>query len=728
MGWFSEQIKTRNELDQQALEDSFLRAAGVVLGRRTATRIGDARILTRQAIDDILKYYHFKAAEIPADIGDHEDQLDYALRPHGIMKRGIALEENWWRDACGPILAYAKDGDEPTALLPRRLAGYYYVDRATGRRVTLNRRTAARFKREAYCFYKPLPQRKLGVLDLIAYIQGCLTLDDAVLMLVSALAVAGVGMLLPRITLALTGPVVSSGSPRMLTGIAVCLACVAIASQLMSTVSGLLNARVRTKTSMGVESAMMMRMLSLPAGFYRDHSPGEVASRSASVNQLCDQLLGMFVGTGLTSLASLLYITQIFSFAPALALPSLLAILATVAFSTLSTLAQIRVSKRRMELANRQSGMTYAMLGGVQKIKLAGAEKRFFARWLNLYSDSAELTYAPPAFIRLNGVITMAISLASGIALYYLAAKSGIEPSNYYAFTAAYGAVMGAFSALAGIALRVGSIRPTLEMAEPFLRAEPETADDREIVTGISGGIELNNVCFRYDESGPWVINNLSLKIRPGEYVGIVGRTGCGKSTLMRLLLGFEKPEKGAIYYDRRDMSRLDLSSLRRRIGAVMQNGGLFQGDIYSNIVISAPHLTMDDAWAAAEAAGIAEDIREMPMGMRTVISEGQGGISGGQRQRIMIARAIAPKPKILLLDEATSALDNRTQRLISQALDGLGCTRIVIAHRLSTVRNCDRILVLDGGRIAEEGSYDALIARDGLFAELVKRQRLDVA
>ena len=216
-------------------------------------------------------------------------------------------------------------------------------------------------------------------------------------------------------------------------------------------------------------------------------------------------------------------------------------------------------------------------------------------------------------------------------------------------------------------------------------------------------------------------------EIRPGEYLAIVGKTGCGKSTLIRLLLGLENVEKGAVYYDGRDINTLELSSLRRKIGTVMQSGGLFQGDIFSNIAISAPGLTLEEAWEAAEKAGIADDIREMPMGMFTVISEGQGGISGGQKQRIMIARAIAPKPKLLFFDEATSALDNRTQSMVSESLDGIGCTRVVIAHRLSTIRHCDRILVLDGGSIIEEGNYEELIEKNGFFADLVERQRLQI-
>ncbi|MBQ1527790.1 MAG: ATP-binding cassette domain-containing protein, partial [Lachnospiraceae bacterium] len=240
------------------------------------------------------------------------------------------------------------------------------------------------------------------------------------------------------------------------------------------------------------------------------------------------------------------------------------------------------------------------------------------------------------------------------------------------------------------------------------------------------GRIELNNISFRYNDNMPLVLDNLSFIIEPGQYVAIVGKTGCGKSTLMRILLGFEKPQKGAVYYDGKDLEKLDLKSLRRKIGTVMQDGKLFSGDIYSNIVISAPWLTLDRAWEAAEMAGMAEDIRDMPMGMFTLISEGQGGISGGQKQRLMIARAIAPKPRILMFDEATSALDNITQKKVSESLDSLNCTRIVIAHRLSTIKNCNRIIVMDGGRIIEDGTYDELITENGYFAELVERQKLE--
>lgn len=724
MGWFENQIEERREADQQLLEDSFVRISGVVMGHRTAQRLSDERMITKDAIDEILKYYHCKPVDVPDSVHDTDEQLDYCLRKYGLMRRTVQLTDGWYTDAFGPLLAFRKESGSAEALLPGELQGYYYTDGPGGRRVRLNRKTAELFEREAICFYRPLPMRKIGIPDLLDYLRRCIPFSDIVMIILASLAVSMVGLLIPRVTKALTGPVLASGKGSALIGIAVCLLCVSISSQLITSVQGLIQKRLDIRTSVGVQAAMMMRLMSLPASFFRGYSAGELRSRSMSVNNLCTMLMNLLLSTGLTSLTSLVYVTQIFRFAPALVVPSLLIILATVVMTIVSTLLQIRINKARLEYSAQESGMTYSLITGVQKIRLAGAEKRVFARWLNLYAQGAELLYNPPALVKINGVIMTAITLASNIVLYYLAAVSGIDQSSYFAFTAAYGSVMGAFMSMAGMTLTAAQIKPILELAEPFLKAEPESADGKEIVTSIRGGIELDHVSFRYSADTPLVLDDISLKIRPGEYVAVVGKTGCGKSTLMRLLLGFEKPEKGAVYIDGKDLTRLDLASMRRKIGTVMQNAGVFQGDIYSNIVISAPQLTLADAWEAAEKAGIAEDIRRMPMGMHTIISEGQGGISGGQRQRIMIARAIAPKPKLLLFDEATSALDNKTQRQVSEALDAMHCTRVVIAHRLSTIRHCDRILVLEGGKIIENGTYEELIAAKGFFASLVERQQ----
>ena len=726
MGWFDEQIRLRKQSDQEVFEDSIIRMASSVLGGRGVGAINDRRVITKAAIDEILNYYRFRPTEIPEDIEDLDEQLEFCLRPHGVMHRSVRLAGKWYADAFGPMLGFLKEDSRPVALLPRPFMGYWFHDPDTGEKKRLDRRTAELFDEDAVCFYLPLPPKKLGVADLIVYMKNCLSASDIILVVALSLISSLVTLILPNITRFITGSVLDQRNMPMLIGTAMFLVSVTISSLLIDTVRSLSMGRLEIKTSLSVEAAVMSRVMNLPPRFFRQYSSGELSSRLDAVSQLCGLLLGNVFSLGLTSLMSLLHITQIFRFAPALVAPSLLLIAATVGIGLISALMQMKIAKRRMELAAKENGMSFALISGVQKIKLAGAEKRAFSRWARAFTASAELSYNPPMFIKVSGVIATAVSLVGTMVIYYLAVKTRVSASEYIAFSSSYGIVTGAFSSLTSVALTVASIKPILEMAEPIMRSEPESAENKAMVTQLSGNIELSNVYFRYTDSMPYVVDGMSLKIKAGEYIAIVGTTGCGKSTLMRLMLGFETPEKGAVYYDGRDMSKLDLPSLRRRIGVVMQDGNLFQGDIYSNIVISAPQLTLAEAWEAAEIAGIADDIRAMPMGMQTVIAEGQGGISGGQKQRLMIARAVAPKPKILMFDEATSALDNRTQKQVSDALDKLKCTRIVIAHRLSTIRRCDRIIVLDHGKIVEDGSYDELIAQNGAFAELVARQRLD--
>ena len=726
MGLFDEQIRERKKGDQELFEDSILRMASAVVGQAGAGALASGRVVTKEAVDDILKFYRINPVDIPAGITDPDEQLEYALRPHGIMHRMVALSEGWYKDAYGPMIAYRASDGAPVPVFPKPYRGYWYRDE-TGQKVSVGTSNAHDFAPEARCFYRPLPLGSIGIRELLVYMKECLNATDGALLVCITLLVTLTGMLLPPISKMLTGYVANTGSYAVLWTTAVFLLCAGLSQQLVTASREIAVNRIRTKTSMSVASAFMMRILSLPATFFKDYSAGELASRSLAANTLVELIVSNILALGTTALFSLLYVAQIGQFAPALMLPAVGIIVATVAVALATSIVKMRVTRRQMEYAAKENGKSFAMIYGVQKIKLAGAEKRAFAQWARAYTKSAELQYNPPFFLKVSSSVNMAVSVAGAIILYYLAASSGVTPSDYIAFFAAYGMVMGAFMSLSGVVQATAQVKPILDMMEPVLKAEPEVAEDKEILTNLMGRIELNDVYFRYDKSMPYVVEGMNLKIRPGEYVAIVGKSGCGKSTLVRLLLGFEKPEKGAIYYDGKDMANLDLRSLRRRIGAVTQDGSLFQEDIFSNITISAPHLSEEDAWEAARIAGIADDIKAMPMGMQTMISEGSGGISGGQKQRLMIARAVAPRPRVLIFDEATSALDNRTQKQVSEALDALNCTRIVIAHRLSTIKNCDRILFLEGGRIVEDGTYDELIAQGGRFAELVERQRLDV-
>lgn len=723
MGWFDEQIKQRKLNDDEVLAATYSNLAGVILGKKVAAAIEDGSALAKGAIEEILKFYHIKAADIPEDIDSVNDQIEYLMRPYGIMRRPVRLERGWHKNAVGAMLGTRSDDGTVVALIPGKVSGYYIYDSKQGKKIRITNRNEHLIDEEAVVFYKPFPLKQLKLYDLMLYIGSTLNVSDFAWLIVSMILFTVVGMHFPEINKQLFGPVVSRGDYVMLIGLALAMFCLIVSQTLITAFKELLVSKINTKINISVEAATMMRILSLPADFFKDYSSGELSRYTVYINNLCDIMINVIVTGGLTSAFSLAYITQIFIYAPSLVAPAVLVIAISFVFSVMSSIIHMKYLRLQMKYSAKEAGLSYATITGIQKIKMAGAEKRAFAKWGNIFATAAKYQYNPPFIIKANAIIGTSITLIGTIVIYYSAAINNVSIDDYYAFYTVYGVVSSAFMSLAGVALAIAQIKPVLDMAKPIMNAVPEISEGKQVVTKLSGSIELNNISFRYSESMPNVLDDLTIKIKSGQYVAIVGKTGCGKSTLVRLLLGFERAQKGAVYYDGKDINSLDLKSLRRKIGAVMQNGKLFTGDIYSNIVISAPWLTVDDAWKAAEIAGIAEDIRQMPMGMNTLIMEGSGGISGGQKQRLMIARAVAPCPKILIFDEATSALDNITQKKVSEALDAMKCTRIVIAHRLSTIRQCDRIIVLDGGKIVEDGNYEELMAKDGFFAELVKRQ-----
>ena len=727
MGWFDKQIKRRIRSDNEIFEDSLIRAAGIIMGNRISAAMNDRRQVAKDAIDEVLKTYHIKDREIPDTITDTDDILEYVMRPHGIARRNVTLEKKWYKDAIGPMLGTMKESGDIVALIPKGMSGYQIINPKENSSIKVGKKTESLLDKEAIAFYKPFPSKKIGMMGLLRFIIENLKLSDIVMILAAYCAITIVGFLTPWLNKILFSNVITTGSMKGLIAIAIFIISVSVSTLMLTTVKEMIVSRITTRVWLSVESAAMMRLLSLPAGFFKKYESGELSNRARNVNLLVERLLQVVFTTGLTSLFSLAYFSQIFLYTPALVTPALFVVVTTLVISVVSGIIQLRISKVQMELASKESGMSFALISGIQKIKLAGAEKRAFSKWSSIYSDSAKLLYDPPVLLKVNTALTLMVTLVGTIVIYYTSVKSGVTVSEYYAFNVAYGMVSGAFTLLAGMALKAAQIGSIFEMTKPILETIPELVEEKLIIEKLKGNIELNNVTFKYKENMPNVLDGLSLKINHGQYVAIVGKTGCGKSTLMRILLGFEKPQCGGVFFDGKDIEQIDLKSLRRKIGSVMQNSKLFTGDIYSNIVINDPRLSVEAAWEAAEMAGFADDIRSMPMGMSTQISEGQGGISGGQKQRLLIARAIASKPKILLFDEATSALDNITQKIVSESLDKLKCTRIVIAHRLSTIQSCDRIIVLDNGHIVEDGTYDELIAKKGFFAELVERQRVDI-
>lgn len=725
MGWFDEQIEDRKKQERRMLMDSYERLQLTVTGRKSGESFLEGEDVN-DAIEALLKYFGIRERTIPANVRDLEGRLDYLLSSSDIMYRKVTLEEGWHEDAMGVLITNLTENGAVITVMRDAAGVYSYQDPLTGRTVHVTRAQEKKIGNEAYCFYRPLPLRKIKLRDLIQYMWSTLSSWDIAAFVMSAMAITLVGMILPKLNHILMGEVVTYGSYQLLGAVIGFMFFATVGSFLLAIIRQLLLSRIRVKLSVNVQAAAMMRVLSLPPDFFKKYNSGELSQYLGYMNSLCTTLVDSIFSTAITGVFSLVYLTQIFSYARSLVIPSLVVTVLTLAIGIAANAAQAEINKEQMDLAAKERGLTYALINGIEKIRLSGAENRVFAKWIELYVRDADLKFNPPVIVKMQRVFSAAVTLVGTIVMYYIAVRTGVSVADYYAFNAAYGYISGALAAITSVAMTAATIMPSLELIRPLLDAEPEKHTGRESVASITGNIELSHVTFRYEKEGRKILDDLSLRIPARQYVAIVGKTGCGKSTLLRLLLGFEKPETGAIFYDRKDIQTLDLGSLRKCIGTVLQEGDLFGGSIFENITISAPNLTLDQAWEAAEIAGIADDIRAMPMGMGTMLQEGSGSISGGQKQRIMIARAVAPKPRLLLLDEATSALDNITQKQVSEALDRMKCTRVVIAHRLSTIRHCDRILVMDSGKIVEDGTYEQLIELGGVFAELVERQRLD--
>ena len=723
MSWFDEQIRQRKEADDLVFSEANRRLGDVVSNKNSTDRSN-----AESAEDDIariLTFFGIKAKKLPEGVNDLKEQMNFLLRPSGIMTREICLEPGWHKDAGNPMLAFFKDSRNSCALIPAGRGGYYYNDEETGKRVHVGKAEEDRFDNDAIVFYRPLPLRSLDFKDIMRFLWDAHTTSDRAMLLLFLGIATLIQLFIPRINKIIFSTLIYSESMKLFLGITVFLLSMSISSVMFTSLKNLVLARINNRCSTSFEAALVMRLLQLPVHFFRENSAGILSNRMYSARPFAISLGDLIYSSVLTSAFSLIYIVQIFIYAPSIAPIAVAVFVIQIGLYIALGVVSSKVKQIQLSAENKESNLAFSTIFGIQKIKLVGAEKRIYGQWANAFEKSAKALFRPPVFMIFAPVLITAATLIGQILIYSTALSSGISMSDYYAFNSAYGLVSGAILALSLVVDSVTRIRPQYVQLTPILQAVPEVDAVKKTVSSLKGNIRIEDVCFRYDPTTPNIVDHLNLSIESGEYLAIVGRTGCGKSTIMRLLLGFEKPDSGLITYDGADLQTMDLRSLRQKIGVVLQDGKLFNGDIFSNITISAPWLTEEEAWEAAKMAGLEEDIKNMPMGMHTMINSNSGGVSGGQRQRIMIARAIASKPKILLFDEATSALDNVTQKIVSDSLEKLNCTRIVIAHRLSTIRQCDRIIMLDGGHIVEDGTYEDLMALNGVFADMVARQQV---
>jgi NHLM bacteriocin system ABC transporter ATP-binding protein len=732
-----ERIERKLRISAGLFSQSLGRVAGV-LDQRAVPAAGEA------TGDPLFNAARRVAASLYVDLkpligrapeGDGGERLDAMCRAARINLRKVALAGDWYRQDNGPLLGFrAGEGDAavPVALLPVGTSAYDLVHPETGARIRVGRKQAEAILPTAYMFYRSLPDEPATVLKLMRFgVRGMRA--DIWRVLAMGLLAGLLGLVTPLISEPLFGDILPRSDVSSLGAVVLAMAMSTLGVTAFGIVRSFSLLRLQGRMEATLQSAIWDRLLRLPTGFFRQYTIGDLADRVTNITTIRSVLTSTVNSAILDGIFALVSFCLLFYYSWRLAIVATILAAVAVAITVVLSILQIPHQRALMRELGKVGGMTYQMLVAVAKLRVAGAEARAFARWAGLFAEQKTHVYKARRIAAVQAVVAQSFPPIASLAIYAAVIMLGTGEGDgntvplltmgaYMAFSAAFGQFLAPLMSVVSALTTVVTIVPMYERVAPILKTVPETRARAEPPGKLTGDIEFRRVTFRYLADSPPVLDDVSWQVKPGEYVAFVGPSGGGKSTVLRLLLGFEEPERGSVFFDHKDLATLDFAEVRRQIGVVMQSAGLISGSIYENIVGSLP-LTMDDAWEAARMAGFDEDVRAMPMGMQTVLSESAPSLSGGQRQRLIIARALVRKPRILVFDEATSALDNRTQSIVNDSLDQLNMTRIVVAHRLSTIRGVARIYVLRDGRIVESGGYDELIQAGGAFAQLAKRQ-----
>lgn len=655
--------------------------------------------------------------------GDGCDVADIARISH-FAYREILLNPGWEHEDGGSFLAFTADS-EPIVCLSRGTHSYVLWDVEHRCTLPCSKKVLATLSPKAYMIYSPLPGKPLRKRDVVGYCAKRIRPADVVLLTLLTVITSLIGILTPTISQHVYDHYIPLGAESVLFQIGCLLGSFMVSNILFSVVKNIASFRLSTRMAYDMQSAVYDRLFHLPESFFRDYESADLAQRVMATGPVVATVANVAISSVVALVFAAVYFVRMAGYSWKLTLIGLLMIAVYgLVYYLISALA-LKYQTKAVALDGKTGSLMYQFLSGIAKIRIAGVEDRAVYEYLKPYVEQRNLEQKKEKILDLGAVLHLISGSVFSVVFYIVVIKAttDIGLGAFIAFNALFGSFAAYMLQLVSGLVTYRSQRPNMERLRPVLTALPECDDAKELPGDISGGIEINNVSFSYEEGSPMVLSGITLDIKPGEYVGIVGPSGCGKSTLLKLLLGFEKPNSGKIYYDNKDIESVDKRELRKKMGVVLQDGKLISGSIFENITITAPHATVQQVNAVMEAVGLAEDIAGMPMGLHTVLSEDSGTISGGQQQRILIARALISKPKILFFDEATSALDNVTQSMVCDTLAQMSATRVVIAHRLSTIMRCDRIIVLDKGRVAEQGTYEELMAKGGLFYRLAGRQ-----
>lgn len=694
-------------------------------GRSSSRRAGATDDAVYAACRLVARESGIVLSEAPAGgaVSDRIDPVERVAVASRIRTRPVRLDGRWWRENSGPLVGHRAASGAPVALLWRR-GRYEAVNPLTGRRSRVDSTAAQDFEQRAVMFYRPLPERPLGKWQLLRFsLLG--TRADLRRLLLTGLVTVALGSLVPLATGQVLGVYVPNAENGLIVQVSLAVIITGVVSAAFMLLQNLTILRMEGRIESTLQPAVWDRLLRLPTKFFTERSTGELASAAMGVSAIRRVLSGIGPVAVQAGTLGVMNLGLLFWFSVPLALTAIAMLVVIAGVFLTMGMWELRWQRRLVELGNKLNNQAFQTLRGLPKLRVASAESFAYGAWAAEFARSRELQKRAGRIKNLTTVLNAVyLPLCSLVMFILLAgpARGSLSASEFLTFNTSVTMLLTAVTQLTGAFVSAAAVLPMFEQIKPVLDEAPEVRGASTQPGELTGEIEARGLSFRYTDDGPAVLDDLSLTVRPGEFVAIVGPSGCGKSTLLRLLIGFDKPASGSVLYDGQDLAALDQAAVRRQCGVVLQNAQPLSGSIL-DCICGAEVFTQDEAWEAAAMAGLAEDIKRMPMGLHTMISGG-GAISGGQRQRLMIAQALVRRPRILFFDEATSALDNETQRTVIESTRSLKATRVVIAHRLSTVLDADRVIVMSDGRIVQQGPPAELLAdTGGRLHELVRRQ-----
>lgn len=644
----------------------------------------------------------------------------------GIPARKIRLEPEWQRKNIGTFLGYTKDDYVPVVLF-RKAGRYLIYDPAAGETRRVDSREAEKIDREAVTFYRSFGKNAVDLKGLLLF--GFRETSAANWAFVFALVAAGAlaALIFPVSYEYLTDVLVPAGEYELLLDfgimIAMCMAgyfCISLVKNtaVYSNINHIQNS---------VMAAVYDRLMHLPEDMIRNYDSADLAQRAIKAAEIFRDASRELVNAAISLVFALIFgvCMLMYDVRTGAGIAVCAGIFGVTAYILCRRHVEAEKEKQREE--GMLNSLMYQYLCGIQKIRTDGMEDRALYEYLKRYTKMCRIELRQS---RDTTWIDMFSRLYSGITflllfLLFLGQMSSGDTGRFVALLTVSELFAQSVVDVVMSVVEADFIFPTYERCRPILECPSEAQDSSGSVGKLDGSVEASNVSFSYSKEEGSVLEDVSIRAGKGDYIGIVGTSGCGKSTLLQILLGFEKPDKGCVFYDHKNLDHISKPDLRKKLGVVLQDESLFTGSIYENISASVAGMTQEQAWKLLDEVSLKEEVEQMPMGLHTLVTESGSTISGGQKQRILLARALAGKPTVLFLDEATSALDNETQGKIIKMLEKRRMTRIVIAHRINTVKRCDRIFVMDHGKIVEEGTYDELLNAGGTFYELAKRQML---